>query len=61
MAKLKITQVRSAIDRPRDQKATLKALGLRRIRHSVIHNDTPQIQGMVRKVKHLVTVEKISS
>ncbi len=61
MGKLKITQVRSAIDHPRDQKATLKALGLRRIRHSVVHNDTPQIQGMIRKVKHLVTVEKISS
>ncbi len=61
MAKVKITQVRSAIDHPKDQKATLKALGLRRIRHSVVHNDTPQIRGMIRKVRHLITVEKIAS
>ncbi len=61
MAKIRVTQVRSAIDHPKDQKATLKALGLRRIRHSVIHNDTPQIRGMIRKVRHLVTIENLQS
>ncbi|MCG3119343.1 MAG: 50S ribosomal protein L30 [bacterium] len=57
--KLKITQVRSYIGHPSDQHATLKALGLRRIRHSVVHNDTPQIRGMVRKVIHLIRVEEV--
>lgn len=57
--KLKITQVRSDIGRPEDQRQTLKALGLRRIRHTVVHNDTPQIRGMVRKVIHLIRVEEV--
>ncbi|MDZ7288847.1 MAG: 50S ribosomal protein L30 [candidate division KSB1 bacterium] len=57
--KLKITQVRSIIGRPEDQRQTIKALGLRRIRHSVVHNDTPQIRGMVRKVIHLIRVEEV--
>jgi large subunit ribosomal protein L30 len=59
MGKIKITQVKSTIDRPKKQKDTIKALGLRRISHSVIHEDTPQIQGMLKKVDHLVTVEKV--
>ncbi len=57
--KLKITQIRSLIDQKGIQKRTVEALGLKRIRHEVIHNDTPQIRGMVFKVKHLVTVEEI--
>lgn len=57
--KLKITQVRSTIGQLRKQCLTMSALGLRRIRHSVVHSDTPQIQGMITKVRHLVVVEEI--
>ncbi|AFN73442.1 Ribosomal protein L30 [Melioribacter roseus P3M-2] len=57
--KLKITQTRSIIDRPKPQKLTIEALGLGRPNYQVIHNDTPQIRGMVRKVSHLVKVEEI--
>ncbi|MCB2202080.1 50S ribosomal protein L30 [bacterium] len=60
MGKLKITQIRSTIDRKEPQKRTIKALGLGRIRRSVVHNDTPQIRGMVNAVIHLVTVEEIN-
>ncbi len=60
MAKqLKITQVKSIIDRPKDQKLTIKALGLGRPNYVKIHNDTPQIRGMVNKVSHLVKMEEI--
>ena len=59
MAKLKVTQIRSTIDRKEPQKRTIKALGLGRIRKSVVHNDTPQILGMINAVAHLITVEKI--
>ena len=59
MGKLKITQIRSTIDRKEPQKRTIEALGLGRIRKSVVHNDTPQIRGMVRAVGHLVSVEEI--
>ena len=58
MAKVKITQVKSAIDRSQRQKDTLKALGLRRINHTVEKEGTPQIMGMIKKVEHLVTIEK---
>jgi len=58
MGKIKITQVRSIIDRPRRQKDTIKALGLRKINHSVEQEATPQILGMVNKIKHLVKVEE---
>jgi large subunit ribosomal protein L30 len=54
---VKITLKKSAIDRPARQKATLKALGLNRINQSVSHNHTPQIEGMVKVVAHLVEVE----
>ncbi len=54
MAKIKITQVKSEIDRSKRQKATLIALGLRRINQTVVHENTPQIAGMVKKVAHLV-------
>ncbi len=59
MGKIKVTQVKSTIDRPKKQKDTIKALGLRRINHSVVHEETPQIQGMLKKVEHLISVEKV--
>jgi len=59
MKKIKITQVRSGIGRPMRQKRTLEALGLKRIRHTVEHSATPQILGMVDKVKHLINVEEV--
>lgn len=59
MKKIKITQIRSIIDRPKDQKLTIEALGLGRPNRSVVHNDTPQIRGMIRKVTHLVKTEEI--
>jgi len=58
--KLKITQTRSIIDRPIRQKRTIKALGLGRPNYQVIHNDTPQIRGMVKKIPHLVSVQEIT-
>jgi len=60
MKKLKITQIRSIIDRPERKKRTIKALGLGRPNYVKIHNDTPQIRGMIRKVSHLVKVEEIN-
>jgi large subunit ribosomal protein L30 len=59
MKKVKITQVRSGIGHPLRQKRTLEALGLKRIRHTVEHEATPQIMGMVEKVKHLVKFEEV--
>lgn len=56
MDKIKITQVKSIIDRPKRQKDTIKALGLRKMGQSVEQVATPQILGMVAKVNHLVTV-----
>ena len=56
MNKIKIKQVRSRIGRPKDQRRTLDALGLRKINSEVEHNATPQILGMLRKVSHLVIV-----
>jgi large subunit ribosomal protein L30 len=55
--KLKVTLVRSGINRPEIQKLTIKGLGLTRMHKSVVLNDTPAIRGMIRKVSHLVTVE----
>jgi len=59
LAKIKITQVRSTIKRPKGQKQTIDALGLHRLHHSVIHDATPQILGMVNKVRHLVETEEV--
>jgi large subunit ribosomal protein L30 len=59
MKKLKITQVRSTIDHPERQKRSMQALGLRKMHQTVEHNPTPQILGIVEKVKHLVAVEEI--
>ncbi len=57
--KLNITQTKSIIDRPKTQKLTIEALGLGRPNYSKIHNDTPQIRGMIKKVSHLLKVEEI--
>jgi large subunit ribosomal protein L30 len=59
MSKIKITQVKSGIDRMERQKRTLKALGLRKMHHTVEVEGTPQILGMVRAVHHLVKVENV--
>jgi large subunit ribosomal protein L30 len=59
MAKIKITQIKSVIDRSERQKRTIEALGLKRISHSVEVEATPAIIGMVRSVNHLVAVENI--
>ena len=59
MAKLKITQVRSTIDRSAKQRGTLAALGLKRINHSVVKEDDAVIRGMINKVVHLVKVEEV--
>ena len=58
MATIKIKQVRSKIGCPKNQKATLEALGLKKINSVVEREDTPAILGMVEVVKHLVSVEK---
>ena len=59
MAKIKITQIKSTIDRSERQKRTVQALGLRKMNHSVEVEATPQIIGMVRKVNHLIAIESI--
>jgi len=59
MSKIKITQIKSGIKRPADQKATLKALGLKKLNQTVEHEDTPQIAGMVKKISHLLSVESV--
>ncbi|MCI6583903.1 MAG: 50S ribosomal protein L30 [Mobiluncus porci] len=60
MAKnLKITQVKSVIGTPKDQRATMEALGLKKIRQSVVRPDNPAVRGQAQKVRHLVTVEEI--
>lgn len=55
MAKLVITQIKSSIKRPAKQKATLQALGLKKLNQTVEHEGTPQILGMLNKVQHMVT------
>ncbi|MDA1278542.1 MAG: 50S ribosomal protein L30 [Chloroflexi bacterium] len=57
MSQLRITQIRSAIGTRPVQRATLKALGLHRIRHQVVQDDNPVIRGMIKRVVHMVTVE----
>jgi large subunit ribosomal protein L30 len=57
--KVKITQVRSSIKRQRAQKLTIRALGIRRMHQSVVHDDTPQIRGMIARVRHLISVEEM--
>jgi len=57
--KLKVTQTRSVVGSKQGHKRTVRALGLKRIRDFRVHEDTPQIRGMVHKVQHLVTAEEV--
>jgi len=57
--KLKVTQIRSTIGKLEAQKLTMRALGIKKIRGSAVHNDTPAIRGMINTVKHLVKVEEV--
>jgi large subunit ribosomal protein L30 len=57
---LRVTQRRSTVGAPKRQRATLRALGLRRIRHTVTQEDRPEIRGMLDRVAHLVTVEEVA-
>ena len=59
MSRLKVTQRRSLIGRPEDQKVTIRRLGLHRMHDSVVKDDRPEIRGMIYKVRHLVTVEEV--
>ena len=59
MARLKVTQLRSGIGTKQNQRDSLRSLGLKRIHHSVVQEDRPEIRGMVATVPHLVTVEEI--
>lgn len=59
MGKLKLTLVRSTIKRPKKQKATVEALGLKKMNHTVEVEGTPQVLGMVNKVNHLLKVEEV--
>ncbi|MFQ6019332.1 MAG: 50S ribosomal protein L30 [Dehalococcoidia bacterium] len=61
MARLRITWRKSAIGYGRDQRRTIRALGLRRLGQTVEHGDAPAIRGMIHKVRHLVDVEEIPS
>jgi large subunit ribosomal protein L30 len=58
MSKIKVVQTKSIIDRPKNQKKIIEALGLGRPNWEIVHNDTPQIRGMIKKVTHLVRVEE---
>ncbi len=59
MARIRVIQTRSKIKQPEKLKRTIDALGLDRPNHSVIHEDTPQIRGMIRTVEHMVRVEEL--
>ena len=59
MAQIKITQTKSRINAPKVQKETLDALGLHKMNHSAVKEDTPSVMGMVKRVHHLVTVTKL--
>ena len=59
MAKLKITLTRSLIGRPENQRATVKALGLRKLNSSIEQEDSATVRGMIHKVEHLVTCEEV--
>jgi large subunit ribosomal protein L30 len=59
MEKVRITQVKSSIDRTKRQKATLHALGLRKVNHSVEKELSPAVEGMIAKINHLISIERI--
>ena len=61
MAKLRVTYIKSTIGYPKDQRATIQSLGLRKLHQTVEHEDRPEIRGMIRKVMHLVQVEETVS
>ena len=61
MAQLKITQIRSATYRGKKQQGTIRALGLKRLGHSVVQEDKPEIRGMIRAVEHLLEVEEVNA
>jgi large subunit ribosomal protein L30 len=58
--KLRVTRTRSVINRPKEQKATARALGLHRINDTVLKEDRPEIRGMIAKISHLVRVEEVA-
>ncbi|MCO7220014.1 50S ribosomal protein L30 [Klenkia sp. PcliD-1-E] len=60
MAQLKVTQIKSGIGTKPNQRQTLRSLGLKRINHTVVQEDRPEIRGMVATVTHLVSVEEIA-
>jgi len=60
VAKIRVTWTKSAIGYAQDQKATIKALGLKRLQQTVDHNDTRDVRGMIHKVRHLVTVQEVA-
>ena len=59
MAKLRVTQLRGMAGKPKRQRDTVRALGLRRVRHSVVKEDRPEVRGMIARVRHLVDVEEV--
>lgn len=59
MGELKITWTKSCIGRPKNQREVIRALGLHRLQHTVVHQDSPTIRGMVKKVEHLLRVEEV--
>jgi large subunit ribosomal protein L30 len=59
--KLQVTLIKSSIGFEQSQKDTVRSLGLRRIRQTVVHNDTPQVRGMIAKVIHMLKVEEIEA
>ena len=61
MAQLKVTQIKSRIGTKQNHRESLRTLGLRKIRQSVVREDTPQVRGLIHTVRHLVTVEEVSN
>ena len=61
MAQVKVTQVRSAIGSKHNQRESLRTLGLRKIRQSVVRDDSPEVRGLIHTVRHLVSVEEVDS
>jgi large subunit ribosomal protein L30 len=59
MAKIKVTQIRSASDKGKKQRGTIRALGLKRLGDSAVHDDKPEIRGMIRAVEHLIEIEEV--
>jgi large subunit ribosomal protein L30 len=58
--RLRVTQIRSAISRLENQKQTIRSLGIRRLHHTVEHDDTPMVRGMIAAVRHLLRVEEVN-